>query len=912
VSVLTRETTRRVAWFADESVPTEVLGGKGVNLARLARGGFPVPPGFTVTTAAYLGAVDGSAVATRIAELDRVVADPGADAAGVTTAADAVADAVRAMELPAELRAEIEQAYAELGQDCFVAVRSSGTAEDLAGSSFAGLHDTYLDVRGTDAVLDAIRRCWASLWTARAVSYRRDQGFTSTDLAIAVVVQRMVDSETSGVMFTGNPLTAANDEVVIDASWGLGEAVVGGITTPDHFVVRARTARIRERTLGAKETRVDRAPDGQGTVTTDTAEDLRAVWSLTDEQVVELTSLGLRVQQLYDGIPQDIEWALADGRFALLQARPITGVEFAWDDEVTRSLVGNNDDDPVYSRAWANEIWTGAVTPLMFSIRGWCNSNCLSHMYDRSGLEKFDAPTMRHFIFHKGAAYYNAEQDRAVIEYTCPPMFRPGMLFKLPTSWHADTLAAPFDWLHYLKMHVKHQVVAPKEGLTWYRSIERFVTDPANIAEFDGMSVEELRRLPDGALTDYIDKMVVTEGEFYHLLGWGTLFMFRDALNVLGLMLAQWYDGDPVATLTDLVTGTRKTGMTARENRDLWALAEAVRTSPELTEHFRTHPGRRFFDELPDTEAGRAFRDRYAGFIATHGHRGHADRDIYYTRRAEDPGVDYRALQSLLSVRDAASPQQREAEVNARREAVADEVERVIRRTPFGGLKAEAFKWLVEYIHRCLKARDDERYFIDRSTFLHKRAFTEVGRRCVERGMLDGPRDFYFLTKEELYDTLAGRANPVLTRAKVAGRMRDFDRLDAKDAALPHLIQHGRQVNLDLDTGPAIEGRLQGAGTSRGVVTGTARVVKTLDDVGRVAEGDILITHATDPGWTAVFLVIKGLVLETGGLLAHGALLSREYGLPAVQLAGAMTAIPDGATITVDGDAGTVTLEEGS
>ena len=248
--------------------------------------------------------------------------------------------------------------------DVHVAVRSSGTSEDLEGASFAGLHDTYLDIKGMNGVVDAVRRCWASLWTARAVSYRKSQGFPELPL-IAVIVQTMVESEVSGVMFTANPINTATDQIMINASWGLGEAVVSGIVTPDEYIVRHRTLKLLDRTLGSKKIEVVRDLEkGSGTVHRNVEEARATIFTLNDEQVAKLADIGRRIQAAYEEMPQDIEWGYAQGQFYVLQARPITGVEFSWDADITESIQGNDETVPyhnIWSRVAPDEMWNGEV-----------------------------------------------------------------------------------------------------------------------------------------------------------------------------------------------------------------------------------------------------------------------------------------------------------------------------------------------------------------------------------------------------------------------------------------------------------------------------------------------------------------------------------------------------------------------
>ena len=311
-----------------------LAGGKGASLARLVQAGFTVPAGTVVTTAAYAGFV--ADLADEIAATLAGIA-PG-DRVGAEAAAAAIRARIEARPLPGETATAIAAAYASLAgtepgaPPPFVAVRSSGTAEDLPGASFAGMHDTFLDVRGAEAVLDAVRRCWASLWTARAVAYRQARPAAGTDAdrgpLLAVVLQRMVDAEVAGVLFTANPLTGSRAEFVINAAWGLGEGVVSGIVTPDEFVVDRATLACTRRLLGAKELTVVRSPEGAGTVELETPAERAAAFCLDGEQIAGLGSLGRELEAHAGGVPQDIEWAIEHGRVHLLQSRPITGPGF--------------------------------------------------------------------------------------------------------------------------------------------------------------------------------------------------------------------------------------------------------------------------------------------------------------------------------------------------------------------------------------------------------------------------------------------------------------------------------------------------------------------------------------------------------------------------------------------------------
>jgi rifampicin phosphotransferase len=902
-----------IVWFRDrDCTDLAVVGGKGANLGRMTQQGFVVPPGFVVGTDAYMAHMEQNAglkkkVADVLASIDY------SDADNVEANAKKIRVLIASANMPKDVAAAIEAAYANLGDQLYVAVRSSGTAEDLTGASFAGLHDTYLDIRGSDNVVDAVKRCWASLWTGRAVSYRSTQGFDHFKISIAIVVQTMVESEVSGVMFTGNPINTATDQIMINASYGLGEAVVSGMVTPDEFIVWHRDQRVLARSLGTKEKRIRRDPSkGSGTITEDVPADQRELYSLSDDQIAELSQIGLRIQDAYDGFPQDIEWGYSGGKFYVLQARPITAVDFSWDVDVTTSIGGNDENTPydtIWSRAFPEEMWTGGITPLMFSWRAIGLNQMTSTCMNVYGFPELDYTTRRYWSYYKGASYYNCEQDRQEILLTVPPHGRETLLGKLPVAWHKEVLEAPFDWARYTKWFELVENNRPDMGKNWWRHFKALYDDPVKTAEFDGLDYQQLAKLSDDELKKYIWHMISMEIKTYDMTCSGLLYGMREGVAWLNWMVANWYDGGRAGIALDLISGAREPTITGIENHELWMLAQEIHKSTKLKELLRQYPDRRFIEMLDDSDAEYvSFREKYAKYVKDHGHRGHSDRDIYFIRRAEDPSVDVRVFRSLMGTPD---PAINEARGRERLEETIRHVSANFRSKEMGFLKAQAFEMLIDFLHSSIAWRDFEREFIDRSTFAIKRGYNEVARRVRERqpGVFTSERDHYFLTMQELYDVLDGKARIPLTQAKIAARMKHFDKVDTKEVYPVKYLQFGLPADIDA---PEVhgEGVFKGRPVSLGKTTGIARVVLELKNIGRVKPGEILIVNSTDPGWTPVFTIIKGIVLETGGTTSHGALLAREYGFPGVQLAGALKLIPDGATITVDGTSGQVIVHQ--
>lgn len=884
-----------------------VVGGKSASLARLTRDGFPVPAGFTVRTEAYERFLEHGGLGARLSSMVSELAFD--DPAKLEHDTGAIRMLIETAEIPDQVRAAVIEGYRGLGDGPFVAVRSSGTAEDMETASFAGLHDTYLHIQGEDDVMSAVRRCWASMWTARATAYRAKNGLDHLEASIAVLVQTMIDSEVSGVMFTANPLTVLTDEVVINAAWGLGEGIVSGILTPDEFRVRRRDLHILGRTVGNKDVLVIRDPrTGKGTTVEPAAEGQAERSCLTDQQIHELSALGLRVAASYDDVPQDIEWALADGELFVLQSRDITGAQFTWDDELEDfQLTPDDDQEVIWSGTWAAEYWTGAITPLFYTLRGKEYAGIFDRLHQLWGFD--DLRRTRWGKYRRGTVFYNTTTEEKFLVNAMPRTLRAGMLGNLSAQRAEIAAQAPFDTMKLLRMQARVHLLQSDMGvLAWFAKVYDYLDN--RVEEADGPGVEGLKRLDDGALMRHLDDMVSLAEDFIGEL-WNGFFTYASwTLSGLGTALARWYEGDNAFAFQDLVSGLPKVTNMAAENHRVWELADEIRRSPELRRLFDAHQGPDFFAALHDSDAGRAFTEQYATFVDHYGHRGMADRDIYYARRQEDPWIDYNALRVLLSAENAIHPRDNERKLIQRREASTEDVLTNIRAKSFGGIRCEVVKTLISYVHRFLILRDDERWWIDKVTMSKKRACQEIGRRLVERGVLHHDDDFYFLSQNRLYALLRGQRPTRLDTMKIAARRDVFEAFLRREEVPPAYLIGNTPADLDTPT-DADDAAMIGMGTSRGVVVGRACVVPTLDQIGRLKSGDILVCNATDPGWASAFMIIGGLVIETGGMLAHGSCLSREYGLPAVRLAKAMQRIEDGATISVNGDTGEVKVLEG-
>lgn len=933
------ETTIPISLGEQGSDSRAIVGGKGASLGKLAAAGFPVPAGFTVTTGTYLQFVEGAGLRDTLNELvGQLNYD---DAETLEKQTGAIRRLVTETQMPPAMAEAIGSAYASrIGESSPVAVRSSGTAEDMEMASFAGLHDTYLHIIGVDDVLAAVRRCWASMWSARATAYRQKLEIDHMATSIAVVVQKMVDAEIAGVMFTANPLTVRNDELVINASWGLGEGIVSGVVTPDTYRVannsdayalpkpqvpwwnppwlpetykRAAntyaTFMLRDKTIGSKEVQIIRNPEtGRGTVSLTVPAEQQRRFTLTDTQAAELAALGARVEEFYGGIPQDIEWALRDGTFYVLQSRDITGVEFTWDEELDKCAWWDREDSPdtLWTTAFVDCYWTGGITPMHYVIRTAQENHNLTRFCVIQGMDDLlERPWSK---YHRGTKYWNLDYENETYVRYFPSALRemPASDYN-PLELQAEVNGKPWDMEQYLKMQLAQHLVDGQGGgvFKWFDLVYDFISDHAGDAL---VAPEELRGLSDDELRQELAKFVGWKGEFdgrmwagYYQYGNGAMFLLR-------WMIANWYTGDNPDAYIDLISGLPEHSMSG-ESQGMWELARAIRQSPELAKLLNGTTPAEFFEQLSDSDVGRAFRVQYDAYMDLYGHRGHTDRDFYYPRRCEDPSIDHTVLRSLLAAGDTVSPREVEREMREKRINVTEEVATNIAEGGF--FRDEAFRLVQKYVVKFLTLREDERFFADKLALSKKRVCKEAGLRLLERGILEGEDDFYFLAgPDELFGLLDGKKTVTrLTRLKINNRRKAFHRYNAGER-FPKYMRDHVPVTFPSMEEAADGSSLVGKGLSRGRVTGVARVVSTLTEIGRVEKGDIVVCNATDPGWASVFLLARGLVVQTGGMLAHAACLSREYKLPCVQLSGAMNLIADGQTITVDGDAGEIAVHQ--
>lgn len=894
-----------------------LVGGKGANLGELTRAKLPVPHAFCVTTLAYQRLIEvNSLLAPMLGVLEGLDYD---DAVEIGHRATAIREMIIDADTPVEIDAAIRRAYgqleSQLGENLLVSVRSSATAEDLPGTSFAGQQDTYLNIHGVDQVLHHIKRCWASLWTDRAISYRHRQGFEHEDVLLAVVVQEMFPSEVAGVMFTVNPVTSNPEEIFLNTSWGLGEAIVSGKVNPDQYIIDKTSFSIKDKKIHDKLVMTVRCRDGQGSEEVEVPADIRSAETLPDEKIKELSEIGRRIEEHY-GFPQDIEWGYANGRFAILQSREVTAADIdfregmeAWQTPVAFAQLTN--ERWIWSRAYSDELQTGPSTPHMYSLAQPHRTRTKFLALEYMGITEFagykadqfwDMPVFRWYC---ARAYYNTSLEKEWIRLLIPPFARDDIaLSPFPEEQREEIKNMPFNWWRFIKILVKLEFTHPKRSLLGsthflYDNFENWVSHSDAVWEaFDLESASVKEMLATAARANEGNELEPNVALPFNLF----LYVLPQGLQ----RLCEMWCGDKNARIfSHLVAGLHTP--TGEQNIAVWELSRKVKASSVLMELMEKDDLSGILDSLVESEDGRQFKTDLDTFLKSYGHRGANERDPVHFRWGQKPEMVFSPIKALLALGEEDSPESFEARLHDRMLKTKAECLKKIRQQPIGALKSAFFKWYLELVQDYFYYRDWERFQNDKNGMRRRPMLTAIGRKFIERGLMTDEEDIFFLCMEELLAVEAGKMSAKEIEIRVRARRRVYQRYTHKE---PPKYIRGWET-FDDNQLPDDGLGLRGIAASNGVVTGRARVCRSLDEISKIEKGDILITIATDPAWTTVFSIIGAVVVEGGGVVSHAIMIAREYGIPCVSsLTRACDLIPDGQMITVDGSSGRVLINE--
>lgn len=864
-----------------------LVGSKGLRLAQMAQAGLPVLPGFCITTAAYRA---------YLADIGLSTADNDGSGAGTPAMPDVSLWRTAAAHgsLPAEVADAIRDAYVQLGSP-LVAVRSSATLEDNPDASFAGQYDTFLNVSGTEAVLDRVRDCWAGLWSERALAYLHEQGLDPRQAAMGVVVQCQAAAHAAGVLFTLNPLTGNEEEMVIEAAWGLGEAVVSGRVTPDRYVVNAQRRQVVTRDISNQSVVLVADANG-GTTEQPLPEHQRDQAVLTDAQLLELTELGQHVQAIY-GYPQDIEWALVDGRIVLLQTRPLTSYSF--DPELGQWTSGNY-----------REVLPGFPCPLALSLS-------LEHDYGRSLNEFFrdlkmgeappDTVWGRPFF---GRPYWNVGVAKQIASRL--PGFKERVFDRtagIDPTYDGDGLVTPWTPATVLRALPVLLALGGRYKQVWrdgraYRDRYLKRIEP----ELDAL---DPAALTEDELAEMCRRMAQLHWEANNTAIRVSLLstQAQDDFEPMVRQLNAGLPADQKVAEGDLITGLSDV-RTAQPSFDLWQLARAGLADAAVAAVISQGDPASIPDRLQASEGGRQFWQWIQDYITRYRYMAAVDEDLILPRWDEDAGFVFSTLQAYAQADQTLDPARR---VETQRQIRRRTERRVLRFLSRGWRKVwlfgrRSFVNQLRLVRRYVWWREETRVIASRAFYQCRRFFKELGRRWAALGILDEAEHVFLLRWPAIEAALAGRLTAGELRAQVAAYQRV--KTGYRNFEPPSVIGRGAIVTpAPFFLIPPTQRIFTGIPCSSGRVDGLARVAETLEEARALQRGEILVARYTNPSWTPLFNLSGGIIIEEGGLLSHGAVVAREYGIPAVlRIEGATRIFHTGQRLRIDGSAGTVEI----
>ncbi|MEU9488954.1 rifamycin-inactivating phosphotransferase [Streptomyces decoyicus] len=863
-------------WDLPEVDETQVavVGGKGAHLGGLSRiEGIRVPAGFCVTTDAFRRIMaEAPSIVDQLDQLDQLTRLNPDDREAIRTLSAEIRRTIEGIAIPGDLAAAITGALARLGEQAAYAVRSSATAEDLPTASFAGQQDTYLNVVGPAAILQHVSRCWASLFTERAVTYRQRNGIDHRTVRMAVVVQQMVFPHAAGILFTADPVTGNRKVATVDAGFGLGEALVSGLVNPDVFTVR--DGAIVAKAIAAKQRAVHALPAG-GTQEVAIDSQRQEQPALTDAQVVRLVQLGRRIEAHF-GSPQDIEWCLVDDDFQIVQSRPIT----------TLFPVPETDDQEnhVYVSVGHQQMMTDPMKPLGLSM--W-QLTAMVPMHEAAGRLFVDV-TRRLASSASRAALLDVigRGDPLVRDALETVLDRDDFVPSLPDAGPGGPPAGGAP--------------APIE------------TDPAVVTELIQRSQasiaaleRDIRTKTGPALFDFLLEAFAEHKQ-----------VLSDPLSMQAIMAgmeATWWLNDKLEewlgekNAADTLTLSAPDNITSEMGLELLDVADVIRPHPEVVAFLQGveyAEDTAFLDELAKLAGGTEARDAIEAYLDRYGMRCVGEIDITRPRWRERPTTLVPVILDNVRNFEPGAAERRFEQGRQRAQKKEQDVLSRLRALPDGDRKADEAKRMIDRVRTFIGYREYPKYGIVSRYFLYKQALMKEAERLVQASVLPAKEDIFFLTFQELHDVV--RSNQVDERL-IEQRKEAFRSYHALTPPRV-LTSDGEAVTGAYRRDDVPAGALVGLAVSAGTIEGRARVVLDMADADLEA-GDILVTPFTDPSWSPLFVGIAGLVTEVGGLMTHGAVIAREYGLPAVVgVEQATRLIRDGQRIRVHGTDGYVEI----
>jgi pyruvate,water dikinase len=853
-----------------------LAGGKGANLGELSRmEGIHVPDGFCISTLTFKKIMEEMPSMKEL--LDQLSLLHAEDRRKIGALSAAMRRAIEQKAISHEIDEAIAHFLAELGEKNAYAVRSSATAEDLPTASFAGQQDTYLNIIGKESILQHISKCWASLFTERAIMYRLQNGFDHRKVYLSVVVQKMVFPQVAGILFTADPVTSSRKLLSIDASFGLGEALVAGLVNADNYTVR--DSQVIDKKIAAKKLAIYASQDG-GTGEQAIADEQQSRQALTDEQILQLARIGRKIEEHF-GAPQDIEWCLADDIFYIVQSRPVT--------TLYPIPEANDQENHVYVSVGHQQMMTDPIKPLGISV--WMLTGTRP-MFKTGGGRLFVDITA-------GLSSPAGRQNLLDVLGHSDPLIKDALITIIERGDFIKTDPDNKSEPGPIKSH---------KGMSSADILAEAGNDPAIVADLIKSSETSLSALKHNIQAksglEVFDCILEDMEQRKQRASDLTLRVIMAAAHASAWINEKMHDWLGEKNVADSISLSVPNNVTSEMGMELLDLADVIRPHPEIIAYLQQVKDDNFLEDLVTFEGGQQVHDAITAYLGKYGMRCAGEIDITRTRWSEQPRMLVpMILSNIKNLKPGASKRKFEQGRQAALEKEQDLLAR-LKQLPNGEQKVRETKHMIDLIRNFSGYREYPKYDIVNRYFVYKQALLKEAERLVQAGILHEKEDIYYLAFEELREAI--RTNK--PDYQVIGKRKEEYRLYEKLTPPRVITSDGEIITGQYKRKNIAAGVLIGLAVSSGVAEGRARVILDMEGAD-LEEGDILVTAFTDPSWTPLFLSIKGLITEVGGLMTHGAVIAREYGLPAVVgVENATRLIKDGQRIRVHGTEGYVEI----
>lgn len=865
-----------------------LVGGKGVNLGELFNNGFSVPEGFCVTTNAYDLFMQDNELKSLIKKLNDLNYK---SIELIREIAEQVRNKITETEVSEAIKIAIYGAWNNLGANYSYAIRSSATAEDLQDTSFAGQQDTYLNIRGYENLVEAVKKCWASLFTDRAVVYRNKNGFDNSIVKLSVVIQRMIGSEYSGIIFTADPISGNRKMLNIEAGYGLGEALVSGLVTPDFYQIY--NSEIVNKKIARKEIGI--FPDNEGGVfEVEIIDSYKEKQVLTDKQIVELADTGIKIQNSF-GNPQDIEWGYYENKFYILQSRPITSLY------PIPKIEGS--DEHVFISFGHIQMMTDAMKPLALSIFE------ITRIFDKFGAE--DSTSIQYNaggrIFLDLSYFLNIPKIRdnitSVIKYaddqislSVQELLDRGSVFANNEEFKKKTekLLGPLFFKTSLNLHMRNVNRMKAKG-------EKFFRNESNKWEKDINSYKGIEKIKK--IRWYISGML--NFLFSNALQYPATAIL--ALSKIKKICLECFDEDKTEELLSKLNMSLENNVTSNMMMEIYDMADSVRGSKELIECLKKTTDESFWKDLEDLKKNIEFTLDMKKFMDKYGMRCSGEIDITLKRWEEAPAQVVPFILNHIQT----SKANEHREKFKRGLLLAKEAENEILqevRSKQGWSKARKTARFIKIYRNLMGFRESPKYFMIKFFETVRNAVLSEADILTTAGIFEKKEDIYYFSLDEVISILEGTYNKNIEEV-IELRKNKFE--SYKKLNPPRVMtSSGEILTGKIKNSKAPEGSFLGTPASIGVTEGIANVVLKISEAD-LKDGEILIAPFTDPAWTPLFNSASAVVTEVGGMMTHGSVIAREYGIPAVVGVNDITKlIKSGDKIRVNGSEGYVEIIE--